>query len=93
MAPILALVAALGTARARRDVAALLAAVRDQGVAPPNADFALAAVTHAIGAAPGAGEALFTVGRIAGWLAHAMEEYAERTDFRLRAVYTGPRPA
>lgn len=93
VAPILTLAAAIGSARTRRAIAALLAAVRDQGVAPPNADFALAAVTHAIGAAPGAGEALFTVGRIAGWLAHAMEEYAERTDFRLRAVYTGPRPA
>lgn len=93
VAPILALASALGTARARRTVEALLSALRDQGVPPPNVDFALAAFTHAIGASPGAGEALFTVGRLAGWLAHAMEEYAERTDFRLRAVYTGPRPA
>jgi citrate synthase len=66
--------------------------MRDQGVAAPNVDAALAAFTHALGAAPGAGEALFSVGRLAGWLAHALEEYAERTDFRLRAVYVGPRP-
>lgn len=93
VAPILTLAHALGTARDCRAIEALLGAVRHQGVAPPNVDFALAAFTYAIRAAPGAGEALFTVGRLAGWLAHAMEEYAERTDFRLRAVYTGPRPA
>jgi len=39
-----------------------------------------------------AGEALFTVGRLAGWLAHALEEYADRSALRMRAVCTGARP-
>lgn len=87
--PILALAARLGsTAHADR----LLETLRVQGASRPNVDFALAAFTHALGVAPGAGEALFTAARLAGWLAHAMEEYAARTDFRLRAIYSGDRP-
>lgn len=87
--PILALAARLGTtARADR----LRESLQLPGAARPNVDFALAAFTHALGVAPGAGEALFTAARIAGWLAHAMEEYASRTDFRLRAIYSGVRP-
>ena len=39
----------------------------------------------------GAGEAIFAVGRTAGWIAHAIEEYARPTPLRPRAVYTGPR--
>lgn len=70
----------------------LLALAQSQGLPPPNVDFALAAFSHALGVAPGAGEAIFGAARLAGWLAHAMEEYAARTDFRLRAVYTGERP-
>jgi citrate synthase len=89
-APVLALAKRGGDST--QAAGALLAAMRDQGVAAPNVDAALAAFTHAIGAAPGAGEALFSIGRLAGWLAHAIEEYADRTDFRLRAVYVGPRP-
>ncbi|MFN7976807.1 MAG: citrate/2-methylcitrate synthase [Vicinamibacterales bacterium] len=87
--PILALAARLGpTMRADR----LRETLQAQGASRPNVDFALAAFTHALGVAPGAGEALFTAARLAGWLAHAMEEYASRTDFRLRAIYSGDRP-
>ena len=40
-----------------------------------------------------AGEALFGVARCAGWLAHAIEEYAEPAlRFRPRAHYTGVTP-
>jgi citrate synthase len=42
---------------------------------------------------PGAGEAIFAVARTAGWIAHAMEEYATNSPLRPRAVYTGPVPA
>lgn len=87
--PILALAARLGTTtRADR----LRETLQAQGASRPNVDFALAAFTRALGVAPGAGEALFTAARMAGWLAHAMEEYAARTDFRLRAIYSGDRP-
>ena len=64
----------------------------DPRVPLPNVDLALAALMRALRLTPGAGEALFTIGRLAGWLAHAIEEYAHATPFRQRAVYTGPRP-
>ena len=39
-----------------------------------------------------AGEAIFTAARVAGWLAHAMEEYDERPlRFRPRAIFVGDR--
>ncbi|WP_329521478.1 citrate/2-methylcitrate synthase [Spirillospora sp. NBC_01491] len=58
----------------------------------PNIDLALAALGAVAGMVPGAGEALFAVARTAGWLAHAMEEYARHAQIRPRAVYTGPVP-
>ena len=41
---------------------------------------------------PGAAEAIFSIARIAGLIAHAMEEYPHRLRFRPRAAYTGPAP-
>jgi citrate synthase len=75
-----------------REAEALRKVAAAQGAAAANVDFALAALTHRLGLGVGAGEAIFTMGRLAGWLAHAIEEYTSRTAFRLRAVYTGPRP-
>lgn len=86
------LMVAARTGRAVPEADRLAAIARAQGVAPPNVDFALAVITRAFRLSPGAGEALFTIGRLAGWLAHALEEYAQATTFRHRAVYTGPRP-
>lgn len=59
----------------------------------PNIDLALAALTVSAGMPSEAGEALFAIARIAGWIAHALEEYAERP-LRLRPSgrYVGPRP-
>ena len=37
----------------------------------------------------GAGEAIFAVGRTAGWLAHALEEYERNIPIRPRGIYTG----
>ena len=71
---------------------ALLKVSAAQGLPRPNVDFALAVLCRRLGLPAGSGEAIFTIGRLAGWLAHAMEEYVERTPLRLRAVYTGPRP-
>jgi citrate synthase len=57
----------------------------------PNSDLALAAVMHAYGFRPDAGEALFALARIIGWTAHALEEYARPgLRFRTLGVYTGP---
>jgi citrate synthase len=63
------------------------------GALHANVDLALAALTVAGGMAPDAGEAIFAVARTAGWIAHAMEEYAE-APLRMRPSgrYTGPRP-
>ncbi|WP_181765730.1 citrate/2-methylcitrate synthase [Streptomyces albidus (ex Kaewkla and Franco 2022)] len=60
---------------------------------PANIDLALAVLTLSAGMDPEAGEAVFAVARTAGWIAHALEEYAERP-LRLRPSghYTGPRP-
>jgi citrate synthase len=42
---------------------------------------------------PGAAHAIATIGKVAGWLAHAMEEYDDPTRFRTRAAYVGTPPA
>jgi len=57
----------------------------------PNSDLAVAAMMHAYGFRPDAGEALFAIARIIGWTAHALEEYAQ-PGLRFRALgnYTGP---
>jgi citrate synthase len=73
-------------------VDALLEATRRRGLPPPNVDLALAALGHVAGMTRGAGEAIFAVGRVAGWLAHALEEYDRAAPIRPRAVYTGPPP-
>jgi citrate synthase len=60
---------------------------------PPNIDFALAALSYTAGMPADAGEAVFALGRTAGWIAHAAEEYAEEPHrFRPQSVYIGPEP-
>ncbi|MFJ8309614.1 MULTISPECIES: citrate/2-methylcitrate synthase [unclassified Streptomyces] len=58
-----------------------------------NVDLALAVMTVAFGMPAEAGETVFAVARTAGWIAHALEEYAERP-LRMRPSghYIGPRP-
>ena len=73
-------------------VDALLDATRRRDLPPPNVDLALAALGHVAEMTRGAGEAIFAVARVAGWLAHALEEYDRAVPIRLRAVYTGPPP-
>ena len=57
-----------------------------------NVDFALAAVTEALGLPSEAPFALFAVARCAGWMAHAMEQVEGGALIRPRARYTGPAP-
>lgn len=68
---------------------AIAAEARRRRLPAMNVDFALATLTNAAGMAIGAGEAIFAVARTAGWIAHALEEYAHRTRLRLRVVYIG----
>jgi citrate synthase len=59
----------------------------------PNVDFALGALATAFRMPLGATEAVFLTARTAGWLAHVVEEHAERPlRFRPRSLYTGPLP-
>jgi len=80
-----------------RDVLAAVEAVR-AGVGGPrdgfvNSDLALAAFALRYRMIPDACATIFAVARIAGWVAHAIEEYREpRLRFRPEGVYTGVRP-
>ena len=64
---------------------------RQDGPAP-NVDFALGALSVGCGLRPGSAEAIFSLARVAGLVAHAIEEYPHRLRFRPRAAYTGPAP-
>jgi len=58
----------------------------------PNVDLALAAIMHAYDMRPDAGETIFAIARIIGWIAHALEEYAEPTlRYRGLGLYTARR--
>jgi citrate synthase len=72
--------------------ARLLDAAAERDLPAPNVDFALAALVKAHGLRPGSSATIFTVARIAGIVAHALEEYEHRLRFRPRASYVGPAP-
>ena len=69
---------------------AVLSAAARRGLPPANIDAILAGLSFAIGAPPGTGELVFAVARTAGWMAHALEQYADPQLLRPRAVYVGP---
>ena len=58
----------------------------------PTIDLALDVTEMALELPRGAGLALFTLGRSAGWLAHALEQYATGELIRPRATFVGPMP-
>jgi citrate synthase len=77
----------------RRVIDGVMAASATSEVPEPNVDFALGALAFATGMPLGATEAIFALARTAGWIAHALEEYAESPlRFRARAIYVGPPP-
>ena len=86
-----ALLARLHAHAPRRDLAvidAVAATGARLAATAPNVDFALAALSFATKMPVGATEAIFAIGRTAGWIAHALEEYAEEPlRFRARAIY------
>jgi citrate synthase len=82
---------AAAPASPRLEVAdALVREVVGRGLPTPNIDFALAVLASVAGMVTGAAEAVFAVARTAGWIGHALEEYARHTPLRPRARYTGP---
>jgi citrate synthase len=71
----------------------LTAAVAGRPGVFPNVDLALAAVQHTYGMRAEAGEAVFAVARTVGWVAHALEQYADPgLRFRVEGAYVGARP-
>ena len=57
-----------------------------------NLDLGLVTLRRALGLEKGAALLLFCVGRIIGWIAHAIEQYQTGRLIRPRAKYTGPGP-
>jgi citrate synthase len=58
----------------------------------PNVDFALVALSRSLGLPAGAPFMLFAIGRVAGWVAHILEQYASGGLIRPRARYVGVAP-
>jgi citrate synthase len=71
------------------DVLRLARTVRDTTGAEPTVDFALAAIERVLGLPAGAAFTLFAVGRVVGWIAHAMEQTRDGRLIRPRARYIG----
>jgi citrate synthase len=67
-------------------------AVRELTGEHPNLDFGLVALARALDLPVGAPVALFAIGRTVGWIAHAIEQYAESEMIRPRARYVGLPP-
>src|SRR5204862_6995976 len=67
-------------------------AMRARTTLPVNVDFFSAVVYDALGIPPDFCTSIFAVGRVAGWCAHALEQYADNRLIRPRADYVGPDP-
>jgi len=64
----------------------------EAGGLKPNIDFAIATVGAVLHLPRGAGLSMFVLGRTAGWIGHAMEQYRTGLMIRPRARYTGETP-
>ena len=67
-------------------------AMRARTTLPVNVDFFSAVVYDALDIPPDLCTSIFAVGRVAGWCAHALEQYADNRLIRPRADYMGPAP-
>ncbi len=76
-----------------RQMEAVISATEDINGLRPNVDFTLAAICHvnALPASPAL--VMFAAARLAGWLAHALEQQAQGRLIRPRASYAGVPPA
>jgi 2-methylcitrate synthase len=64
-------------------------AMKARASLPVNVDFFSAVVYDALGIPPDFCTSIFAVGRVSGWCAHAMEQYADNRLIRPRADYVG----
>ncbi|WP_206859799.1 citrate synthase family protein [Lysobacter changpingensis] len=72
---------------------ALVTATEEISGQRPNIDFMLAAICHAHALPATPALVMFAAGRLAGWLAHALEQQAQGGLIRPRARYAGVTPA
>jgi citrate synthase len=78
----------IANADSRTLVGAVLARAEGQRLPPPNVDLAIGAISFAANLAPDAGETLITLSRMAGWVAHYLEELQEMPRrIRARSIY------
>ncbi|MDC8012743.1 citrate synthase family protein [Tahibacter soli] len=77
---------------ALRDLDALIARAEAASGLKPNLDLALGAIGRLYALSAGAALVLFAAGRLAGWLAHALEQQEQGRLIRPRARYAGAPP-
>jgi citrate synthase len=83
---------ATGHARIFAVAEAVYAAMAARTGLPVNVDFFSAVVYHALGIPGDLCTSIFAIGRVAGWCAHALEQYADNRLIRPRAEYVGVPP-
>jgi citrate synthase len=72
--------------------AGMIEAARELTGEHPTLDFGLVVLAHALKLPPESALALFALGRSVGWIAHAIEQYADDRLIRPRARYIGVVP-
>jgi citrate synthase len=83
---------ATGHARLFAVAESVYAAMAARTALPVNVDFFSAVVYHALGIPGDLCTSIFAIGRVAGWCAHALEQYADNRLIRPRADYVGLPP-
>lgn len=81
-----------GDSPAMRTLEAIVAAAEEASGQRPNIDFTLAAICFASALPATPALVMFAAGRLAGWLAHALEQQAQGSLIRPRARYAGAPP-
>jgi citrate synthase len=72
------------------EIEAIVRAARDATGLAPTIDFALSSLERVLALPQGAAFSMFALGRAAGWIAHAIEQYGDGRLIRPRARYVGP---
>jgi len=83
---------ATGRARLFAVAEAIYDAMRARTSLPVNVDFFSAVVYDALGIPADLCTSIFAIGRVAGWCAHAQEQYADNRLIRPSAQYVGTPP-
>ncbi|MDA1101201.1 MAG: citrate synthase family protein [Proteobacteria bacterium] len=83
---------ALGSNQALAMAEELAAAATANTGLRPNVDFALVLLQRSLNLPTDAAMGIFAIGRCAGWIAHAQEQYARPELIRPRARYIGEQP-